>query len=332
MRFVIKWPDRRDYNLEEQFKALTIGDGLVPMNPTSKGPLRIVNQFERKISGAELNFAIGASRLDLSSKWISRLGNDECGKMIFNYSRGEGIDVSDVVLVDGYPTPLNFKEIRGDGSGKTFYYRSNSPILTLGAEEFNEAMFHEIDVLHLSGVFLSVMKDNYSLIEKIIELAQKNDVIISFDPNIRLKMWEIEEAKPFYRKIFPYIDILLSGMNEIKLIANIESKDDIASFSEEYNIRDVVIKMGSKGSMMYRDKKWMEMAAHEVHVVDTVGAGDGFDAGYIYGFLHDYKPRELLNFSNGVGAIVTTVSGDNEGLPYLNEVNALINKEKILER
>lgn len=316
----------------KKFRTLTIGDGLITMNPSTNGPLRFVTQFDRKIGGAELNFAIGSSRLGLSSRWISRLGDDEFGRLIYNYARGEGIDTSHVELINSYSTPLNFKEIKEDGSGRTFYYRDNSPILTFDSSDIKQSMFTNIDVLHLSGVFLSVMKNKLNIIEKIVKLAKQSDVIISFDPNLRLKIWELSEAKYVYEKIFPYIDIFLTGLDEINLIADISTKNEIESFAKKYNIKDVVIKKGAQGSMLYRDSKWYEKEAHKVHTVDTVGAGDGFDAGYIYGFLHNYNPNKLLNFSNAIGALVTTVSGDNEGLPYLREVEAFINDEKILER
>src|SRR5690625_133761 len=131
----------------DMFNILTVGDALITMNPKTKGPLRYVTEFERKIGGAELNFAIGTARLGLTSKWISRLGNDEFGRVIYNFARGEGIDVSEVKFVDGYPTSLNFKEINEDGSGRTFYYRSNSPILTLEPEDITDEMFENIDIV-----------------------------------------------------------------------------------------------------------------------------------------------------------------------------------------
>jgi 2-dehydro-3-deoxygluconokinase len=315
-----------------RFNVLTIGDALITMNPMTTGPMRYVTEFERKIGGAELNFAIGIARLGLSSKWIGRLGKDEFGKVIYNFSRGEGIDVTDVKLVEGLPTSLNFKEIRDDGSGKTFYYRSNSPILTLEPTDITDEMFEKVDLIHLTGVYLSIDKKNRFIVNKIMEMARKYNITISFDPNIRLKLWSIEEAREVYKEILPSVDILLTGLDEIRLITEKDSQDDLSALAHEYNIRDLVIKDGGNGSMLYRDGEWTKEKAFDIKVIDTVGAGDGFDAGYVFGFLNNYNPKELLRFANGVGALVTTVSGDNEGLPYLEEVKAFINNEPIIER
>ena len=111
-----------------------------------------------------------------------------------------------------------------------------------------------------------------------------------------------------------------------------EEEDELALFAREYGIRDLVLKDGANGSKLFREGIWTRAESFRVTPVDTVGAGDGFDAGYVYGWLNGFSKEKLLQFANGVGALVTTVSGDNEGLPYLNEVNAFINNDLIVER
>lgn len=313
-------------------QVLTIGDAMITMNPSSKGPLRYVSTFERKMGGAELNFAIGCARLGMTSRWISRLGNDEFGRVIYNFARGEGVDMSQVQFVDGYPTSLNFKEIHEDGSGKTFYYRYQSPILSFSPEDITDDMFEGIDLVHLSGVFLAIVPQNIEIVMEIVKKAKEKDIPISFDPNIRLKLWTIEEARIAYEKVLPSVDIFLTGLEEVRLIFGRDSKEDLAELAQHYGIKDFVVKDGGNGSSVYRNGVWTKAKAFKISVVDTVGAGDGFDAGYIYGYLNQYEPAEILRFANGVGALVTTVSGDNEGLPYLEEVKAFINQEMVIER
>ncbi len=318
--------------MSESFKVLTIGDAMITMNPLSTGPLRYVTTFERKIGGAELNFAIGCARLGLESRWISRLGNDEFGRVIFNFARGEGIDVSEVQMVNNYPTSVNFKEIRDDGGGKTFYYRHPSPICTLQTDDIKPTLLEDVDLLHLTGVFLAIDPCNLPIVQKLIAIAKDRNIPISFDPNIRLRLWSIEEARNSFEHVLNHTDILLAGLNEINLLTNQHTKEGLASIAKKYNIRDLVIKDGAKGSMLFRDNQWHSVQAFKVNAIDTVGAGDGFDAGYVYGYLHRLSPEKLLQFANGVGALVTTVSGDNEGLPYLDEVEAFINNDPLIDR
>lgn len=314
------------------YQIVTIGDAMITMNPVTTGPMRYVTHFERKLGGAELNFAIGCARLGITPKWISRLGNDEFGRVIYNFARGEGVDVSEVKFVANHPTSVNFKEINESGAGKTFYYRYQSPILTFKATDITEDMFKEVNLVHITGVFLAIDKGNFAVVERILEIAKAKGIPVSFDPNIRLKLWSIEEARETYEKIFPYVDILLTGLDEIRLIIGLDANEDLEKFANLHGIKHLVIKDGSNGSKLYKDGKWTEAKAFKVRPIDTVGAGDGFDAGFIYGYLNGYSPEEVLRFANGVGALVTTVSGDNEGLPYLEEVNAFIHNETIIER
>ncbi|PIC74677.1 sugar kinase [Sporosarcina sp. P17b] len=318
--------------MTKNFNVLTIGDAMITMDPITKGPMRFVTHFERKMGGAELNFAIGCSRLGLNSKWISRLGQDEFGKVIYNFARGEGIDVTDVDFVEGYTTSVNFKEVRESGEGKTFYYRQQSPVLTLRVEDINEKLLDSIDLLHITGVFLAIDPQNLTIAKRLITLANEKNIPVSFDPNIRLKLWTIEEARKAYFEIFQQIDILLTGLDEIQLILEDSSEATLVKLANEFNIKDLVIKDSSAGSRLYRNGEWFTSPAFQVPVIDTVGAGDGFDAGYVYSYLNNLEPNEALRFANGVGALVVSVLGDNEGLPYLNEVQLFTSGTKEIER
>lgn len=309
--------------------VFTIGDALITFNPSATGPMRYVQSFEKKVGGAELNFAIGCARLGLNVKWMSRLGGDEFGKYIYKTVRGEGIDLREVALVEGYPSSLNFKEILEDGSGKTFYYRYQSPIATLTVDDIKPEMFDEVAYIHLTGVFLAIAENNVQIALRILEIANEKKIRVSFDPNIRLKLWTIEQARAAYFKVLPYVDVLLTGLDEIELIIGATPLED---FAQQYNIQQLVIKDGANGSKAYSDGKWYEAAPFQVKAVDTVGAGDGFDAAYIYGLLHNYDINERLAFANAVGAMVTTVRGDNEGLPELDEVQVFLGNKTVVER
>lgn len=314
--------------------VITIGDALITFNPSSTGPMRYVPTFERKVGGAELNVAIGCSRLGLKTGWISRLGSDEFGRYIYNFVRGEGIDVSQVELVDGYPTSLNFKEILEDGSGRTFYYRSNSPTTALTVDSLDETYVKEAKVLHVTGVFPAVdPAKNVELVKQAILLAKKHGLLVSFDPNIRLKLWTKEEAKAALLQFLPYVDILLTGQEEADLLLGVSEPKEIIEKSKEFGISYVAIKQGDKGSIGYHNGQTIEAPPVKVKkVVDTVGAGDGFDCGFIYGVLQQWSLEKTLQFANTIGSMVVSVSGDNEGLPYLDEVLVQLGEKEFIER
>ncbi|SDC16713.1 2-dehydro-3-deoxygluconokinase [Paenibacillus sp. UNCCL117] len=306
---------------------------MVTMNPKSKGPLRYVAEFERRVGGAELNLAIGCARLGLRTAWISRLGDDEFGRFVYNFARGEGIDVSNVKLMEGYATSVNFKEIREDGAGRTFYYRMNSPTLTLNAEDLPADDIKKSRILHITGVFSAIRQNDMSVIHKAIEIAKANNVLVAFDPNIRFKLWSKEEAKHCLTHLLPYVDIMLTGEEEAEFLLGVRDLDKMISKFTEYGIGCVAIKQGSQGSVGYYEGRKVSKPAIKVSTVaDTVGAGDGFDAGFLHGIINGWPLEKTLTFANLVGSMVVSVAGDNEGLPYYEEVMQKLGVSEFIER
>ncbi|MFB4167313.1 sugar kinase [Virgibacillus sp. JSM 102003] len=313
--------------------VITIGDAMITFDPDSTGPMRFVNSFKRKVGGAEFNVAIGCARLGLKTGWISRLGHDEFGRYIYNFARGEGIDVSEVKLIKDYPTSINFKEINGDGSSNTFYYRQKSPTLTLNSDSLNESFIKQARLLHITGVFPAVNDQNISTVDKAIQLAKKHNLKISMDPNIRLKLWGKEKARATLLRWMGDVDYLLAGIDEMELLFNTDRIENLVEKVKEYSISHLFIKQGENGAMLWTDNNlYKQPSEKNTNEIDTVGAGDGFDAGVLYGILNNWSPEKILKFGNIIGSMVVEVIGDNEGLPYLeNALNKLENK-KVIER
>ncbi|MBO8173330.1 MAG: sugar kinase [Bacillaceae bacterium] len=314
--------------------VVTIGDAMITFNPDTKGPMRFVSSFQRKVGGAELNVAIGCARLGLQTGWISRLGNDEFGRHILHFVRGEGIDTSQVKLVNGYPTSLYFKEIMEDGSGRSFYYRDNSPTLTMNVENFPFEYLDTTNVLHVSGVFPAIGGENYNIILKAVQYAREQGKIVSFDPNIRLKLWRSrDEMKEKLKRLLSYTDILLMGEEEGKLLFDTGNTDELYEKLKNYSIEWITITQGDRGATCYyKGEKYVGRPVKPAKVVDTVGAGDGFSAGFIYGVLQDWDIERILSFANTIGSMVVSVSGDNEGLPLLDEVMMRLGEKERIER
>ncbi|MFD1414315.1 sugar kinase [Oceanobacillus jeddahense] len=313
--------------------VITLGEAMIVFNPDTTGPMKFVNGFKKYIGGAELNVAVGCSRLGLNTGYISRLGNDEFGKTILTFARGEGVDVKEVDLVNGYPTSLNFKEIMEDGSVKVFFYRDKSPTLTMKPEELNEDYIKNAKVLHLTGIFPAIGGDNLEVMMESIRLAKKHGVKISFDPNIRLKMWTKEEAKEVLLKILPHVDILLTGEDEMDIIIGESEPEAIIEKTREFDIPTVIIKRGELGSVGYDQGQTIQAdPVKATKVVDTVGAGDGFDAGFLYGYLNNWDLERSLHFANTIGSMVVSIAGDNEGLPYYEDVQERLGEVERIER
>jgi len=313
--------------------VITIGDAMITFDPIMRGPLKFVHSFERKAGGAELNFAIGCSRLGLHTGFVSRIGNDEFGRYLFNFIRGEGIDTSEVKLIDGYPTSINFKEIFADGTGRTFYYRDRSPMEVLTQDDIREDFIQNTKVLHITGVFAALQPKNIDILEHAVTLAKKHGVKVSIDPNIRLRLWDLDEAREGLLRLLPYADIVLSGEEEAKWIFGEGSHKQYIDQFKHLGAKHIIIKRGDKGAVGFKGEKMVDVDAKTPQVVaDTVGAGDGFNAGYIYAYLQGKDLHASLEFANTVGSMVVSVLGDNEGLPYLEDVKKYLGEDEFIER
>lgn len=313
---------------------ITIGDGMVTLDPQTKGPLRFVNSFDRKVGGAELNFAIGCARLGLNVGWISRLGKDEFGRYIKHFMMGEGVDMSQVKYVKRYPTAVNFKEIMEDGSVRIFYYRNGSATTTMTTDDLNPEYFKQAKLLHITGVFPAIADHYVLIIERALELAEKYNLLVSFDPNIRLKLWSSKErAKEVLKTFLPHVDIVLTGIDEAEILLGTDEPKAIVEKFYGYGAQYVAIKKGKDGAIGAYGNEYIESPpVKERKVVDTVGAGDGFDAGFIYGIMNEWSLERTLKFANTIGAMVVSVTGDNEGLPYYEDVLAYMGELEVIER
>lgn len=312
---------------------ITIGDALVTFNPSKKGPLRFVHTFEKKVGGAELNVAIGCARLGLKTGWMSRLGNDEFGRYIYNIVRGEGIDVSEVDFVDGCPTSLYFKEMISSEKINSYYYRGNSPTRVYRKEDMNEQYIKQAKMLHISGVFPAVAESNKELLLHLLKIAKKHQVTVSLDPNIRLKLWNAEEAAETFRSYLPYVDLLITGEEEAEILFDTSVPEEVYHAANGYDIHHVVVKLGEKGAIGFRNGESVYVNTMDnLNVVDVIGAGDGFAAGYLYSMIEKMDLKEALTYANTVAGHVIGVEGDNEGLPYKEELEVFLGKKKTISR
>ena len=188
-------------------------------------------------------------------------------------------------------------------------------------------------MLHITGVFPSITKNNQEIILEAVKLAKKNNLTISFDPNIRLKMWTKEEAKAYIEKILPNVDILLIGDEEIEILLGETNIEDAIKTFHGYGIEKVIVKKGSKGAIGSDGKNVYEVDAIKPKaLVDTVGAGDGFAAGFLTALCKGETLKGCVEFGNAVGSLVVGVEGDNEGLPYYDDVLVHLGKSKKVER
>ncbi|WP_101845515.1 sugar kinase [Halobacillus sp. Marseille-P3879] len=296
--------------------VITLGETMVLFTSKSSGLMRYAGDFSTKIAGAESNVAIALSRLGHKSGWISRLGKDEFGEKVRAFIRGEGVDVSQVTLDEEADTGIFFKERLTPEEIRVKYYRRHSAASRMRAEDIDEEYIAGAKYLHVTGITPALSDSCYETVLKAVNCAKRNGVPVIFDPNLRRKLWTEAKAREVLLKLSGLADIVLPGIDEAEFLFGRASHEQLAQQFVENGAAAVVMKLGEKGAYVYEKQSSGYVEGFPVEqVVDPVGAGDGFAAGCISGLLDGLELQEAARRGNAVGAMVTMVDGDVEGLP-----------------
>jgi len=304
-------------------EVVTLGESMVLFTPDSVGSFVYAGKFDKTLGGAESNVAIALSRLGHKVGWMSRLGNDDLGLFVRNFIRGEGVDTSNVVFDENYQTAVFFKERKNGAEPKVYYYRSNSAASHMKAADLDEAYIAKAKFLHITGITPALSESCKETVYHAISLARKNNVKVIFDPNIRLKLWSKDEAGTVLRDIARLCDVVLPGIEEGIIMTGQESPEEIANALLQGETSTVVVKLGKKGAYFATKSEDGYVNGEIVPiVVDPVGAGDGFAAGFISGMLRQWTVKESVELANKVASFALTVAGDVEGYPYWSQIES----------
>jgi 2-dehydro-3-deoxygluconokinase len=307
-------------------ELVTIGETMVVFEPMAEGPLRYVGHFKKGYGGAESNVAIGLTRLGHSAGWISRVGNDELGKFIISSIRGEGVDTSRVTLDNKYPTGIYIKERLTEGTAQVHYYRKGSAASVLKSEHLDWDYISKAKIIHLTGITPFLSDECANMIDSIISFAKTNNIFLSFDPNLRMKLMSGKTgAKEKIIALAKQSDIFMPGLDEAEYLLGTRNYGEIAEYFHNAGTDNIVIKNGKIGSFYStRGGDSGFLPSYEVsRVIDPIGAGDGFAAGVLAGVLEHKSLQYSVDLGSRVGARVVTIRGDIEGLPVREEIESL---------
>ncbi|HEM6742190.1 TPA: sugar kinase [Citrobacter farmeri] len=305
--------------MKHSLDVITIGEAMAMFVATQTGDLAEVEQFIKRVAGAELNVATGLARLGLKVGWVSRVGNDSFGRFVLNSLKKEGIDAQGVTLDERYATGFQLKSKVENGTDPIVeYFRNGSAASHLSVADYNEAYFSAARHLHLSGVAAALSASSYELLAHTARTMKAQGKTLSFDPNLRPVLWksEAEMVEKLNRLAFQ-ADWVLPGLREGMILTGQQTPEGIADFYLRHGVKAVVLKTGADGAWYKTaDGEKGSVAPVKVdNVVDTVGAGDGFAVGVISALLEGRTLHQAVTRGNKIGALAIQVQGDSEGLP-----------------
>lgn len=316
-------------------EVVTLGECLVAFVASEPGPLAEAGRFDRFVAGAEANVAVGLARLGHSVDFVGRVGADGFGEAIRRRLRGEGVGITHLVTDGDAPTGLMFRERRHLGPAQVMYVRHGSAGARLSVEDVDRAAdagcFQGARWLHLSGITPALSESARAATFHAAELARAAGLIISLDLNLRRRLWPDDVAGPVLRRLAAAADIVLGSPDEVAVVADGPPGAGLVGLAEAALVLGpsiVVLKLGAEGALLSNtDAPGAPLARPGLSlpvVVDPVGAGDAFCAGFIAARLEALPLERALEQANACGAAAAASLGDQTGLPDRDELDALL--------
>jgi 2-dehydro-3-deoxygluconokinase len=309
---------------------LTFGETLALASSSTPGPLAQAGTLDLGIGGAESNVAIGVRRLGGRATWVGRIGSDSFGARVLRELRAEDLVVRAVVDA-GAPTALMVKERRTAEAGRVWYYRAGSAGSRLAPADLPDDLVSAARVLHLTGITPGLSESALATTRAAVAAATASGVPVSFDVNHRAAVWRGRDPAPVYAELAGAAAVVFAGEDEARLLTGSASTDAAALLDALATASggDAVLKLGAAGCLAIIDGVRLQVPAIRVTVVDTVGAGDAFVAGYLAELLLDRPADVRLATAVRCGALACASSGDWEGLPTREDLSLLDGGEPV---
>jgi 2-dehydro-3-deoxygluconokinase len=294
---------------------VTFGEAMGLVSAVETGPLESARNFSLTIGGAEANVAIGAARLGANVTWFGRVGPDATGDLLERRLQAE--QVHTLAIRDNAFTGLMIKHRRFGATLQVDYHRAGSAGSLLAPPDIPRETLRRADILHVTGITPALSDSARATVFDAVAMARESDVRVSLDINYRAKLWPREAAAPVLRELAGLADIVFAGVEEARLVIGHDhgSAAELARELATLGPVEAIIKDGPRGCAASIDGTAHELAAIPVAVVDPVGAGDAFVAGYLAERLAGRDAIDRLSTAIAAGAFAVTVPGDCEGLP-----------------
>ena len=279
------------------------------LDPVGDGELRAGMPLTLRFAGAESNFAVALVRLSVRVTWVSRLGRDPLGDMIEEGLTAEGVDLR-YVQRDDARTGL-FVKWRSGGRSHVLYYRAGSAASRLRPEDVPDEALTGVRLVHLTGITMAISESGRRLVLDLARRAKARGATVLFDPNFRPALPDTPEAAAErQRDVLPFVDWYLCGADEARTLWG----------GEQIPVR-AVLRVGARGAIVDGEEVPPPRLAD---ALDEVGAGDAFAAGFAYGLLEGWPPRDCARAGNLIAAGALAGTGDWETLPRLEDVEAAL--------
>ncbi len=303
-------------------RVLTAGETMALLDGVEGGDFGLGMPFRLRVAGAESNFGVALARLGVEVTWVSRLGTDAFGDLVVETLAGEGLDLR-YAARDDAPTGVFFKWHSG-GASRVLYRRAGSAASRLRPEDVPDEAFDGVGLVHLTGITMALSDSARETVLSVARRARERGVTVTFDPNYRPALWQgPHDAETRQREILRWVDWYLCGEGEGGLLFGTGTPEELREAVRAAGAGDLAVRLGARGALVWEDGRPVEVPPVRLEeVVDEIGAGDGFAAGFAFGLLQGWGPARCARAGNAIAAHALRGTGDWETFPRLGEVQA----------
>ncbi|MEX1079693.1 MAG: sugar kinase [Homoserinimonas sp.] len=285
-------------------RIITLGETMVLVTPASSRSLEEAQDFHLDIGGAESNVATHLAALGHEASWVSRVGDDSLGRRLVATIRERGVDTSMVDVTADAPTGVYFKD---PGAG-VLYYRRGSAASTLGPSILDQLPLLDAELVHISGITPALSPSCGALIDALFDRLEQTSTQVSFDVNYRGGLWSVADAASRLHHLAQRADIVFVGLDEAETLWSTRTPDEVRAILHAPG--RLVVKDSDVGATEYSANGEAFVPALTVDVVEPVGAGDAFAAGYLAAALDGSESSERLTAGHQRAALVLQSMSD----------------------
>ncbi|GAA2181368.1 sugar kinase [Leucobacter tardus] len=287
----------RDPETTRPIDVLCIGETMALVVPAAAEPVENATDFRLEVGGAESNVACHLAAAGHRAEWFSALGDDALGRRTLARVAEHGVATGRVRLHPHAPTGLYVKD---PGAGVT-YYRRGSAASLLSPEHLTGIDWGAVRILHLSGITPALSDSCRALVDAAIDAARAAGTTVSFDVNDRPALWpDRASAAEVIRDIANLADIVLVGRDEAEALWSAATAEEIRTLFP--NTPHLIVKDADIEAVEFSAAGRCSVPALRVDVVESVGAGDAFAAGWLHGFLRDASPVDRIAHGHAFAA------------------------------
>ena len=281
------------------------------------------DKFLRGHGGDTSNCAIAAARQGAKVGYLTAIGCDDFAASFMQLWRSESVDVSRVIHNPDAHTGIYF--VAHNENGHSFsYFRAGSAASRLKPDDMPEDYIGQAKVLHVSGISQAISDSACDAVFRAIEIARQQGVQVSYDTNLRLKLWPLQRARAITHAAMAQCDIALPGLDDARELTGLEDADAIVDFYLRLGASVVALTMGAEGTLVATADERRRLTGREVKPVDATAAGDTFDGAFLAELVRGEHPFQAAHYANAAAALSTQGYGAVAPMPTRAQVMAFL--------